>query len=398
MLDFASISPETKVLLLLCNRLGATVNHASPLSPAEFRNFAQWLDQYKVPLSTLSSETCPALTGEGGLGDVFASRIADLLGRTPELVRSLTRWSELGIWVIGERDADYPSRLAERLKASAPPLLYGSGNRDLLRQGGICVVGSRDSSADGLRFARSFGTRCGSEGLTVISSDMRGVDREVISVVLGCKSKVICVLSDSLEKTLCSRRFRDFVNEDNLVLVTPYSPEVRFRVGNAVRVNRYQYCLSDLAIIVETRRKGGLWTGAEENRRQDWVPGFVRAGDNVPQGNTALLHLGYLPIGDEEIDAAESLQEYLLSRMTRRTFSERRTPPRTVEARPENDLFEHFLACWLAKLGRKTVSPAEIACVLELEAEQVKSWIDRGVRTNRLVLQEDMRVKLADSN
>lgn len=260
------------------------------------------------------------------------------------------------------------------------------------------MVGSRDSSDNGLNFARSFGTRCASEGLTVVSSDMRGVDREVISAALSREGKIICVLSDSLEKTLSSNRFREFLNEDCLALVTPYSPEVRFRVGNAVRVNRYQYCLSDIAIIVETRRKGGLWTGAEENRRQDWVPGFVRAGGSVPLGNTALLHLGYLPLSDDEVDAAESVQELLLSRLAGRGSSDRRSPSRPAQAQPDHDLFEHFLVCWSAQLGMKAVLPTEVARVLELEAEQVNSWIDRGLREDHLELQGEKRVKRTRSS
>ena len=61
-----------------------------------------------------------------------------------------------GIWVIGERDKEYPSRLLHRLKTSRPPLLFGAGPPDLLNSGGICIVGSRNSPETALNFSSKY--------------------------------------------------------------------------------------------------------------------------------------------------------------------------------------------------------------------------------------------------
>ena len=95
---------------------------------------------------------------------------------------------------------------------------------------------------------------------------MRGVDREAIGAAGAVGGNIVCVLSDSLEKAVAARRHRKLMEQGNLMVVTPFSPDTRFRVANAIRVNRYQYGLADFAVIVETRRTGGVWLGAEENR------------------------------------------------------------------------------------------------------------------------------------
>ena len=67
---------------------------------------------------------------------------------------------------------------------------------EYLDQGGVCIVGSRDSSKSALNFSATLGCRCAREGMTVISSDMRGVDREAVSSVLNRSGRVVIVLSD----------------------------------------------------------------------------------------------------------------------------------------------------------------------------------------------------------
>ncbi|NUN94341.1 MAG: DNA-processing protein DprA, partial [Verrucomicrobiae bacterium] len=117
-----------------------------------------------------------------------------------------------------------------------------------------------------------FLARAASEDLVVISSDMRGIDREAISAALAAGGRTVCVLSDSLEKAVVSKRYREPLAAGRATLVTPFTPDTRFTVANAMRANRYQYGLSDAAIIVESRQTGGIWSGADENRKHGWVP------------------------------------------------------------------------------------------------------------------------------
>ena len=87
-------------------------------------------------------------------------------------------------------------KLIQRLKKARSPLLFGAGPLDNLDRGGICIVGSRDSPKTALSFSANLGDRCANEGLTVISSDMRGVDREAVTSALEKSGRVIVVLSD----------------------------------------------------------------------------------------------------------------------------------------------------------------------------------------------------------
>jgi DNA processing protein len=68
----------------------------------------------------------------------------------------------------------YPSALAAI--EDAPPILTVLGQAELLQRPMIAVVGARNASANGRRFARDLAASLGRGGLTVISGLARGID------------------------------------------------------------------------------------------------------------------------------------------------------------------------------------------------------------------------------
>ena len=359
--------PITKATLLLTTRLGDAADAARPLSLSEYHQLAQWLGALGLNLAALLRPDAGAvLRSYPG-----AERILRLLRRVAEAEHLLAHWERIGIWVLGEREPEFPARLRQRLKTACLPLLFGAGPKELLDRGGLCVVGSRDSPAESHEFAQAIGARAGGEGIVVISSDLRGVDREVISATLAAGGSVICVLSDSLEKATASRRYRDALATGRAVLVTPFTPDIRFAVANAMRANRYQYGLSDAAVVVEARQTGGIWSGAEENRKHRWVPAFVRNGANVSSGNSALLHLGLLPITLHDVGSSSSLAQLLIERATSPSATR---PPRGAPA----DLYAIFLSELKSLDPATAASEDQVARHFGIELPQARAWLARA--------------------
>src|SRR3990172_8427415 len=87
---------------------------------------------------------------------------------------------------------------------------------------------------------------------------------------------VIGVLADSLLKAATSNKYRKYLVNNNLVLISPYYPEAGFNAGNAMSRNKYIYCLTDAAIVVQSGTEGGTWNGAIENLKKEWVPLWVK--------------------------------------------------------------------------------------------------------------------------
>jgi DNA processing protein len=81
---------------------------------------------------------------------------------------------KLGARLLHFDDPDYPPLLAD--VTSAPPVLTVLGKVELLSAPSIGVVGARNASAAGSRFARQLAADLGVQGFTVVSGMARGID------------------------------------------------------------------------------------------------------------------------------------------------------------------------------------------------------------------------------
>ena len=153
-------------------------------------------------------------------------------------------------------------------------MLFYAGEKALLGQPGIAVVGSRHLDEAGQDCAKFVGNACGLSGQVLYSGGARGVDTLSMESALEARGTAVGVLADSLEKQVKSRK--EALKRGDLCLVTPYSPNAGFSVG---------------ASDAET---GGTWAGATETLKNNWVPVFVLEHDHMPEGNKLLLQKGAL--------------------------------------------------------------------------------------------------------
>jgi DNA processing protein len=82
---------------------------------------------------------------------------------------------KLGVSLVAPGEAFYPPRLA--MIDDAPPLLAVRGALDALMRPMIAIVGSRNASGAGLKFAQSLARDLGEAGFVIISGLARGIDQ-----------------------------------------------------------------------------------------------------------------------------------------------------------------------------------------------------------------------------
>lgn len=299
------IDDNNNAILLLNARFSSAGNEqVSPLTPSEWGRFAGWLrSQGKRPADLLSNDREALLAGWDDKR-LTVERIGQLLERGNAMALALEKWSRAGIWVITRSDADYPRLLKHHLGAIAPAVLYGCGNKQLLSQPAIGVVGSREVDTADSEYASALGRNISLQGYTVASGCAKGVDSLAMLGALDNDGTVIGVVADSLLQAARARKWRDGLMSNNLVLVSPYYPDAAFSRGNAMGRNKFIYCLSQATLVVHSGKDGGTWTGAEENLKKGWVPLWVKRTAHKQAGNVALVQMGghWLPDDPLEVD------------------------------------------------------------------------------------------------
>jgi DNA processing protein len=289
------ITPDSQALLLLCSHLGLPSDpQFAPLTLREWNPLARKLQAINLRPGVLLDWTASDLKVHLALTQDESDRIANLLERSGSLAIALERLESLGIRFLTRADPDYPDRYRQRLKDSAPVILFYSGEKALLGQPGIAVVGSRHLDEAGQECANFVGNSCGLSGLVLYSGGAKGVDTLSMDSALEARGTAVAVMADSLEKVVRSRQ--DALRRGDLCLVTPYNPNAGFSVGAAMGRNRLIYTLADHAIVVASDAEtGGTWAGATETLKNAWVPVFVLEHEHMPEGNRLLLQKGALP-------------------------------------------------------------------------------------------------------
>lgn len=301
-----TLSADSLVLILLCSQLGLEDNSAKPLTLREWNPLARRLqsaslrpsDLLAVPRGNFPLEFSPDET----------ARIGSLVSR--DIEHDLNRLASLGIYSISRADKDYPERYRQRLKDSAPAVLFYAGEKALLGQPGIAVVGSRHLDEPGKECAAFVGNACGMSGMVLYSGGAKGVDTISMEAALEARGTAVSVLAESLERAVRARK--EALSRGDLCLVTPYSPNAGFSVGAAMGRNRLIYTLADYAIVVASDAEtGGTWAGATEALKNDWIPIFVLEHEQMPEGNKFLLQKGALAFPHPFKEAPVKLPKWL---------------------------------------------------------------------------------------
>lgn len=288
-----SLLLDTQVTLLLTSYVTRTnSNNAKPLTNIEWNNFAFFLkDKNITPASLLDSDPISLLNGWHDK-KIDVERIVQLLDRRNSLALAIEKWGRAGLWVITLLDEEYPKRLKDCLKWNSPPVLYGYGNKTLLNEGGLAIVGSREAVASDLSFTRQIGAKAASEGILIVSGGARGVDETAMLGAMENGGTVIGVMADSLLKAATSAKWRSGIKFNKVVLVSTSYPEAKFTVGNAMGRNKYIYCLADSALVIHAGKGGGTVSGAKENLKNHWVSLWVKPTDDKNAANADLIEKG----------------------------------------------------------------------------------------------------------
>jgi DNA processing protein len=276
--------------------------------------------------------------------------------------------------IITAEDEDYPLPLAAL--SDAPPVLSFIGDRDLLKKQSVAIVGARNASMNGRKFAESLARDLGEKGCVVTSGLARGIDTAAhvgalptgtIAVVAGGIDQIYPPENEKLQKQ---------IEKQGLVLAESPLGQQPF-AQSFPRRNRIVSGLSAGVVIVEaTLKSGSLITArlaGEQGRDVYAVPGHPL--DPRAEGPNHLIRDGAILIRHAD-DVLEHLRGFTGGRTISDSASSRFTH-NPVSAGPSltDNMRETILdnlspaASPVDDLIRETGLPAALvqAALLELE-------------------------------
>ncbi len=105
----------------------------------------------------------------------YGSRVSPRsIPKLPVIEAELARAAAAGITLLAAREPGYPPLLAQI--EAPPPLLYAKGDTGIWDRPAVAVVGSRNASGAGLKFAGLISADLGQRGYLIVSGLARGID------------------------------------------------------------------------------------------------------------------------------------------------------------------------------------------------------------------------------
>jgi DNA processing protein len=251
------------------------------------RTFRALIDHYGDARAALAA--LPALARRGGAS--APGRIAT----RDEVLRELRAAQAIGVTFVALGEPDYPPRLM--MIDDAPPLIALRGKLAALMQPTVAIVGARNASAAGIKFAERLARELGEAGLVVASGLARGIDAAAHRGSLATGTVAAIAGGHNSIYPPEHAPLADAIAADGVVLSEmPIDHEPRAR--DFPRRNRLISGLAAGVVVIEAaQRSGSLITvrmALEQGREVFAVPGSPL--DPRCEGSNNLLKQGATPV------------------------------------------------------------------------------------------------------
>lgn len=291
------MNSNSLVTILLCGHL-CLKSEDKPLEPKEWSNLASILMKNKINPEDLFDFTKSDFKRIGIDGSEF-ERYKSLLARSSTISFELDKYSQMGINIITRADKEYPKKLKSTLKNNCPPLFYTCGNLDVLNNDFIGFVGSRSTSETDEVFTRKLTSIFVKKGFGIVTGGAKGIDQTASLEALNNGALVIEYLSNGMLQKIKNKDYIKAIRNRKLLLLSVTKPSAGFNAGIAMMRNKYIYANSQGTIVVKSDyNKGGTWTGAIENLRNEWCKEYCWNNDKY-YGNISLINNGAIPVDEK---------------------------------------------------------------------------------------------------
>ena len=207
----------------------------------------------------------------------------------------------------------YPKTLKDNLKTGAPTVIFTKGNKQLLQEPSIAIVGSRKADDISLRFTNNVAKKASAMNKIVVSGFAKGVDKQALDATLDSGGKSIIVLPQGI-MTFASgfKQYYKAIAQGNVLVMSTFAPKAPWSKEFAMARNPIIYGMASDIFVAQSDEKGGTWSGVIDGLRKKRTI-YVRWPEpNETNANIKLIEKGATAVdinGNEQKNITESLKQ-----------------------------------------------------------------------------------------
>ena len=203
-----------------------------------------------------------------------------------------------GFEIIPITSPEYSKTLKTNLKATySPPVLYIKGNKKIMQEQSIAIVGSRAASEIALNFTDNIAKNASKDYKVVVSGFAKGVDKQALDSAIKYKGQSIIVLPQGIMTFTSGFKnyYKQIIDGDVLVLST-FHPKAGWSTGLAMARNPTIYGLASEIYVADSSEKGGTWSGVIDGLRKGRKIYVRQPEHNEKNANNILIQKGAIRV------------------------------------------------------------------------------------------------------
>ena len=192
---------------------------------------------------------------------------------------------------------EYPRILKKNLGKAAPTVIFTKGNKALLNESSIAIVGSRNADKISLQFTDNVAKHVSASNGVVVSGFAKGVDRLALDSALDSGGKSIIVLPQGI-MTFASgfRQYYKHIIQGHLLIMSSFAPKAPWSKEFAMARNPIIYGMASHIYVAQSDDKGGTWSGVIDGLRKNRTI-YVRWPETGEKNaNVQLIQKGAMPV------------------------------------------------------------------------------------------------------
>ncbi|MDR2081814.1 MAG: DNA-processing protein DprA [Campylobacteraceae bacterium] len=231
-----------------------------------------------------------------------------------------------GIEVIPVIASEYSKTLKENLKKSAPIVLYTKGNKKIMSEQSVAIVGSRDASEKALSFTDNIAQKVSKEWKVVVSGFAKGVDKQALDSSIACNGQSIIVLPQGIMTFESGfKTYYKQIIDGNVLVLSTFHPQAGWGKELAMARNSTIYGLANEIYVAESKpsknkqgkeTKGGTWAGVIDGLKKGRTIYVRQPEDSEKNDNKFLIQEGANAVDNQGNTILKDSSKYI-----QKTFS-----------------------------------------------------------------------------
>lgn len=198
-----------------------------------------------------------------------------------------------GYDILPIHSSDYPRALKNNLKSGAPTVIFTKGDKRLLQEQSIAIVGSRNANDVSLHFTDNVAKMASSSNKVVVSGFAKGVDKQALNSALENNGKSIIVLPQGI-MTFSSgfKQYYKYIAQGKVLVMSTFAPKAPWSKEYAMARNPIIYGMASDIFVAQSDEKGGTWSGVIDGLRKKRTIYVRWPNNNEMNANKILIQKG----------------------------------------------------------------------------------------------------------